>query len=348
MCLAGRVLVGAGLGVLVAFHDGDAVERAVAVHEVLATARAGVGNVGQVGERDVTEVGGHRATGQGGVPVVVVPGTEALGLVVVGVGAVRGDDHVLGEPVRRGGGVAEVRGRVDRLDTELVAAGGRGRGRALIDPHAGQRAAGRVADVLGVARRAGLRAGRDAVAILGQHTGPEFTAGAQALHKLLHIGGQAVRVTGQCHVAVAVGALGAPLGAIEDQVNLLRAGGDADPVDAPAIVEVVGRRVHRMVRCPPFHQPQPGDGRNSTMPVRVVIRRRVRVDDGRGVVDRGCRTSCHGHLHSGGDGHGCECGGAAAHGPSTERGAGSHRALSYRERRAALPGKACPGIWHAG
>src|SRR6476620_4732700 len=53
---AGRVLVGDGLGVLVAVHDGDAVlqARAAGVDEVLAAGGAQVGDVGHVGEGDVT------------------------------------------------------------------------------------------------------------------------------------------------------------------------------------------------------------------------------------------------------------------------------------------------------
>src|SRR5215467_12527097 len=118
---ASRVLVRAGLGVLVTLDDRDAVERAVAVDEVLPARGAGVGDVGQVGERDIPVGGGHAAAAEGGVAVVVVPGAEPLGLVVVGVGAVRGDDDVLGVAVGGGGGVAEVGRRVDRLDTELMA-----------------------------------------------------------------------------------------------------------------------------------------------------------------------------------------------------------------------------------
>ena len=79
-----------------------------------AAAGAGVDVVRLVGEGDVTVRGRHGATGQGAVTVVVVP-RAVLALVAVRVGAVRRQDHVVGVAVGRGGGVAEVRGGVDRL-----------------------------------------------------------------------------------------------------------------------------------------------------------------------------------------------------------------------------------------
>jgi hypothetical protein len=76
------------------------------------------------------------------------------------------------------------------------------------------------------ARRTGLGAGRDAVAVLGHDTRPEFTVGAQALNELLDKGRRARRVTGEGGVPAAVRALRTPLGAPEHQVDLLLAGGD--------------------------------------------------------------------------------------------------------------------------
>src|SRR6185503_20166362 len=104
---AGRVLVGDGLGVLVALDDGEAVQGAgrTGVHEVLATAGADVEQVGQVGQRHVTD---RRGDAQVAVPVV--PGAEAVGLVVVRVGALGREDDVLRVPVQGGRGVAEVAG----------------------------------------------------------------------------------------------------------------------------------------------------------------------------------------------------------------------------------------------
>src|SRR6185437_6683422 len=78
---------------------------AAGVEEVLATGSADVSHVRHVGERDVADRGGGAH-----VAVPVVPRAEAAGLVVVGVGAGRRDDVVLGEPVRGRGGVAEVGG----------------------------------------------------------------------------------------------------------------------------------------------------------------------------------------------------------------------------------------------
>src|SRR5580704_17504805 len=123
-----RVLIGDGLGVLVALDDRHAVQRARAarVHEVLATGCAKVVDVGEVGESNVTVGRAHWSAAEGGVAVVVVPGAEALLLPLVRVRAGGGDDDVLSVAVRRGRGVAEVRGGIDRLDAELMASGLRG------------------------------------------------------------------------------------------------------------------------------------------------------------------------------------------------------------------------------
>src|SRR6185437_219983 len=260
------------LGVLVAVDDGHAVQGAVAVDEVLPARGAHVGDVRAVGECDVAVRRTDRATAQCGVTVPVVPGAELAGrgVVAVGVGATRRHDDVLGGPVERGGGVAEVGRRVDGFHAELVAGGLGGRGGALVHPHAREHAAGGVGHVLGVARRAALRVHRDAIAVLGHHARPQFTAGAQALVQLLLVGRLAGRVTGQGDVAVAVGALGAPLRAVEDHVDALRAGGDADPVDPAAVVQVIGEGVPWVIAVPPQHLLLLRDGRHHAVPVGVV------------------------------------------------------------------------------
>src|SRR6185437_14061159 len=138
----GRVLVGDGLGVLVALDDGEAIQGAgrTRVHEVLAAAGADVEQVGQVGQCDVA-IG--RADTE--VTVSVVPGAETIGLVVVRVGALGREDDVLRVAVQRAGGVAEVAGGADRLGSHLRFAGRRRCGYRVVVPDAGQRAAaGRV------------------------------------------------------------------------------------------------------------------------------------------------------------------------------------------------------------
>ena len=219
----------------VAHGDGVAVQGAGAVHEADAATGAGVHVVGLVGEGDVTVAGGDRAAGQRAVAVVVVP-RAVLALVVVRVGAVRGQDHVVGVTVRRGRGVAEVGSRLDRLGAELVAGGRARRCRRVVVPHASEHAAALVGDEAGVggaAGRAGLHVG--AVAPLGQVGRPQFVAGADALEHLLRDGRAAVGVTGEGQVAVAVGALRAPLAAVEDEIHLGVSALHTDAVD-PATV----------------------------------------------------------------------------------------------------------------
>src|SRR5439155_26300833 len=106
---------------------GVAVERpgAARVDEVGAAGLADVDVVRLVAEGDVAVIAGDRAAGEGCVAVVVVPGAVPVGgaLVIVRVRPMRRQDHVIRVPVRRGRGVVEVRGGVDRLDAELVAGG---------------------------------------------------------------------------------------------------------------------------------------------------------------------------------------------------------------------------------
>ena len=112
--------------------DRDTVEPAGAagpdeVRPAVGASVGGVGDVGHVGERDVTVGGGDgTAAAQGRVAVPVVPGAEilpGLGVEPVGVGAGRGEDDVGGVPVLGRRGVAEVGGGVDRLLRELVTGG---------------------------------------------------------------------------------------------------------------------------------------------------------------------------------------------------------------------------------
>src|ERR1035438_6370988 len=240
---AGWVLVGEGLGVLVALNDRDAVlgARAAGVDEVRTAGATHVSDIRAVGESDVP-VGGGRPDAWVAVPVV--PGAEppGRGVEAIGVSPGRGDDDVLGVPVGRGGGVAEMGGRIDGLRAELEGSRLARRCGALVRPDTGQRITGGVGDMLGVAARAGLGAGRDAIAVLGHHAGPQVAVGPEALENLLEVGSLARGITRQGDIAVRVGALGAPLGAVEDQVHLLSAGGDADAVDAAAVPEVVGRQ----------------------------------------------------------------------------------------------------------
>src|SRR6185312_13453327 len=178
---------------------------------------------------------GHRATGQGGVTVVVVP-RAVLALVAVRVSAVRGQDHVVGVPVGRGGGVAEVRGGVDRLDTQLVTAGGLRLGDRVVIPDAGEHATGLVRDVLGAGgRAAGGVGGHVAVTPLGQVGRPQRVVGADALEHLLGDAGRAGRVVEELGVAVGIGGLGTPLVAVEDHVRLAVPALHADAVDAAAV-----------------------------------------------------------------------------------------------------------------
>src|SRR6185503_5523077 len=129
-----------------------------------------------------------------------------LALVAVRVGAVRGQDHVVGVAVGRGGGVAEVPGGVDRLLAQLVTTGGLRRGDRVVIPDAGEHATGLVGEVAGAGGRAGGGAGGHAraVAPLGQVGRPQLAVGADALEHLLGDPGRTGRVVGELGVAVGI------------------------------------------------------------------------------------------------------------------------------------------------
>src|SRR5712692_10483668 len=234
-----------------------------------------------------------------------MPGAEPAGQPVVGVGAGRREDHVLGVPVGGGGGVAEMGRRIDRLHAQLMAGGLLRRGGALIRPDARQRAAAGVSDMLGVAGGAGLGGHRDPVA-------------------------------GQSQVPVAVGSLGAPLRTVEDEVDLFVTGGDAGSVDAAAVGEVVGRDSRRdawVGAFPLAHLAQPRDGRHHSVAVCVLIGRRIGVSHRRRAGD-GRLRSAHCGLRPCHEGNRGERGGGAVGGKSPDRGAVFHPATS----RSARPG----------
>ena len=192
-----------------------------------------VGDVGQVGEGEVAD-----GVGDAIAAVPVVPGAEVAGGGVEGVGvrSGRGHDHDL-RVAQRGRARREVRDAGVGLLGDLR--GGRvgRRGRCVVIPDTGEHtAARRVADVEG-ARRAGGAAAGDALAELRHDAGPQLAVGAEALEELLEARRHGARVTGERHVAVGVGAGGAPLAAPEDEVDAGGAGRDADA----GVAAVVGQ-----------------------------------------------------------------------------------------------------------
>src|SRR5260370_10715827 len=78
----GRVLVGDRLGLLMPVDDRETVQGAARVDEILSARRTRVRYVPQGGERDLTVGGRRRATGERGVPVLVMPGAELPGRAV--------------------------------------------------------------------------------------------------------------------------------------------------------------------------------------------------------------------------------------------------------------------------
>jgi hypothetical protein len=125
------------------------------------------------------------------------------------------------------------------LEADLVA-GRLGWGcRRFVDPHSGERAAGRVADVRG-ANRAALSVRRDAVAILRHHARPGLAARPQTLDELLQMRCHPRRVAGQRHVALAVRRLGSPLRAPEHEIHARSPGDNTNAAGAALVEKVAG------------------------------------------------------------------------------------------------------------
>src|SRR6185312_9823640 len=119
----------------------------------------------------------------------------------------------------------------------------------------------------------------DALAPLGQVSGPQLITGADALEHLLGHLRSAIRVTGEHSVAIGVGALGAPAAAIEHQVDLEMAVADADvALAAAAGTAAIEQRVGAgrlggtggMRGLPRLHLLVQPDCRDHTMTVRMV------------------------------------------------------------------------------
>lgn len=151
-------------------------------------------------------------------------------------------DHVLGVRVRRLRGVAEVRCGLDCLGPDRVAACRRRRcGRGVL-PHACQPAAAGISNMLGVGRRARLRARRNPVAVLSHDARPRLSAGPDAREEGLEVRGDSARVTGEGLIARPVRALRTPLRAPEHEGDLLCTGGDPRAGGRALELQVAGRR----------------------------------------------------------------------------------------------------------
>ena len=233
-------------------NDADTIERtsSTSVHVVGATAGTHVGEVRQVGEGDVA-VGRRRSTAnEGGVTVEVVPSAPVRRARVeaVRVRAGRRDDDVLGRSVLGGSGVAEVSRSSDCFSGQRVPGGLADRGNRVVVPHTSQGTTGWIANVR-CARGARGRAVRHTVAVLGHDARPAFAVGAETgehgLEARCHSGG----IAGEVGVAVAVGGLGAPLGAVEDDVDLGSASRDLDAVNAAVGGHHRSSRLSRLADC---------------------------------------------------------------------------------------------------
>ncbi len=280
---AGRVLVGHHLVPFVPESHGPAVELpgATGVDEADAAAAARVHVVRLIAEGDVAV---RRRDAD--VTVPVVPSTVRA-LVVVGVGAVGGQDHVVGVAVRCARRVAEVSRCGDRLLAEL---GGRcrgGGGLGVVVPHTREHTACLVRHEVGVRRAAGGAGGHvRPVAPLGQVRGPALVVGADALEHVLRSLGAVVGVAREAADPV-VDRLGTPLRSVEHEIDLRVPTVDADAIDAPSVRQGLGTGGCEVGVLPRLHLRVGFQGRHCTVAVRVVVRRRVRVVR-TGRVGRGC------------------------------------------------------------